>query len=73
MTLLAGILQGDRSDLELIQLTLETLANVVTYEVGSEEGESHDLGHRCKYFSSIVVAEQSNLPPDITVQFTGLS
>ncbi|UJR31047.1 hypothetical protein I4U23_018557 [Adineta vaga] len=32
MTLLANILQGDRSDLDLIQLALETLANVVTYE-----------------------------------------
>ena len=38
MTLLANILQGDRSDLDLIQLSLETLANVVTYEVANEEG-----------------------------------
>ena len=38
MTLLANILQGDRADLDLIQLSLETLANVVTYEVGNDEG-----------------------------------
>lgn len=38
MTLLADILQGDRTDLDLIQLTLETLANVMTYEVGNDEG-----------------------------------
>lgn len=38
MTLLANILQGDRTDLDLIQLTLDTLANVMTYEVGNDEG-----------------------------------
>jgi len=38
MTLLANILQGDRTDLDLLQLALETLANIVTYEVGNEEG-----------------------------------
>ncbi|CAF1188763.1 unnamed protein product [Rotaria magnacalcarata] len=32
MLLLANILQGDRTDLELIQLALETLSNVMTYE-----------------------------------------
>lgn len=38
MHLLAGILQGDRTDFDLIQLTLETLANIVTYETGNDEG-----------------------------------
>lgn len=38
MTLLTNVLQGDRSDLELIQLVLETLANIMTYEVGNTEG-----------------------------------
>ena len=38
MTLLANVLQGDRTDLDLIQLALETLANIVTYEVGNDEG-----------------------------------
>jgi hypothetical protein len=38
MPLLANILQGDRTYLDLIQLALETLANVVTYETGSDEG-----------------------------------
>jgi hypothetical protein len=38
MTLLANILQGDRTDLDLIQLALETLANIVTYEIGNDEG-----------------------------------
>ncbi|CAF1398635.1 unnamed protein product [Adineta steineri] len=41
MTLLANILQGDRTDLDLIQLALETLANVVTYEVGNEEEQAN--------------------------------
>jgi hypothetical protein len=40
MTLLADILQGDRTDLDLMQLALETLANVVTYEIGNDEGMS---------------------------------
>lgn len=43
MTLLASILQGDRTDLDLIQLTLETLANVMTYEVGNDEGIDSSL------------------------------
>jgi hypothetical protein len=38
MTLLANVLQGDRTDLDLIQLALEALANVVTYEIGNDEG-----------------------------------
>ena len=38
MTLLANILQGDRADLDLIQLALDTLANVVTYEAGNDDG-----------------------------------
>jgi hypothetical protein len=38
MTLLAAILQGDRTDLDLIQLALETLANVITYDTSNEEG-----------------------------------
>jgi hypothetical protein len=39
MTLLANILQGDRTDLDLIQLALETLANVMTYEPDNNEGK----------------------------------
>lgn len=35
---LTHILQGDRADLELIQLALETLSNVMTYEVDNDEG-----------------------------------
>jgi hypothetical protein len=64
MTLLAQILQGDRTDLDLIQLALETLANVVTYEVGNDEGI-------VLFFISRI--EQTNLPQDITVQFTGIN
>jgi hypothetical protein len=39
MTLLATVLQGDRVDLELIQLALETLANIMTYEAENNEGK----------------------------------
>jgi hypothetical protein len=38
MNLLANILQGDRTDLDLIRLALETLTNLITYDVGSDEG-----------------------------------
>lgn len=38
MTLLANILQGDRTDFDVIQLALETLANVMTYEADNAEG-----------------------------------
>ena len=39
MTLLANVLQGDRTDLDLIQLALETLANVMAYEAENNEGK----------------------------------
>jgi hypothetical protein len=72
MTLLAHILQGDRTDLDLIQLTLETLANVVTYEVGNDEGIFLFF---IRSFLHIFIShiEQANLPQDITVQFTGIN
>jgi hypothetical protein len=38
MNLLANVLQGDRTDLDLIQLVLETLANVMTFEADNIEG-----------------------------------
>ncbi|CAF2753566.1 unnamed protein product [Rotaria sp. Silwood2] len=41
MTLLANILQGDRTDLDLIQLALETLANIVTYETGNDDEQAN--------------------------------
>ncbi|CAF3711010.1 unnamed protein product [Adineta steineri] len=37
MNLLANVLQGDRIDLDLIQLALETLANVMTFEADNDE------------------------------------
>ncbi|CAF4328851.1 unnamed protein product, partial [Rotaria sp. Silwood2] len=40
ITLLANILQGDRTDFDLIQLVLETLTNLITYDVGSDEEQS---------------------------------
>lgn len=40
MPLLANILQGDRTDLELTQMALETLANVVTYDASNDDGKS---------------------------------
>ncbi|CAF1054536.1 unnamed protein product [Rotaria sp. Silwood1] len=46
MMLLANILQGDRTDLDLLQLALETLANVVTYEAGNDDEQAnlpHDI------------------------------
>jgi hypothetical protein len=39
MTLLANVLQGDKADLDLIQLALETLANVMTYQADNIEGK----------------------------------
>jgi hypothetical protein len=39
MTLLANVLQGDRVDLDLIQLALETLANIMTYQADNIEGK----------------------------------
>ncbi|CAM4770282.1 unnamed protein product [Rotaria magnacalcarata] len=41
MNLLANTLQGDRTDLDLIQLALETLANVVTYETGNDDEQAN--------------------------------
>ena len=39
MTQLAAILQGDRTDSELIQLALETLANIMTFEANNDQGK----------------------------------
>ena len=39
MAQLATILQGDRTDFELIQLALETLANIMTFEPTNDEGK----------------------------------
>ena len=39
MTQLAAILQGDRTDFELIQLALETLANIMTFEANNDQGK----------------------------------
>ena len=39
MTLLANVLQGDRTDLDLIQIALDTLANVMTYQADNVEGK----------------------------------
>lgn len=41
MTLLANVLQGDRADLDVIQLALETLANVMTFEADNIEGNTY--------------------------------
>ncbi|CAF0760234.1 unnamed protein product [Didymodactylos carnosus] len=40
MHLLAQVLQGDRTDLDIIQLALDALANVMTYEPGNEEEQA---------------------------------
>jgi hypothetical protein len=68
MAQLANILQGDRTDFELIQLALETLANIMTFEATNDEGK-----RRISSFIIInkSVLEQPNLPQDITIQFTG--
>lgn len=42
MTLLASILRSDRNDLDLIQLTIDTLANVVTYDPSNDEGKLNE-------------------------------
>lgn len=69
MTILAGILQGDRADLELIQLALETLSNIMTFEENNPDGNSFLLSP--PLLISFFSVEQPNLPQDITVQFTG--
>ena len=74
MTLLANVLQGDRTDLDLIQLALETLANLITCEPGNDEGNRVvDVSHpmMLSFDDTVACLEQANLPPDITVQFTG--
>jgi len=43
MTHLANILQGDRTDLELIQIALETLANIMSYEADNLEGNEFNV------------------------------
>lgn len=43
MTLLANVLQGDRTDPELIQIALEALANVMTFEAENQEGKTFAL------------------------------
>lgn len=68
MTLLPSILQGDRTDLELIQIALETLANVMSYEADNLEGK---VLWENVCISKIDYVEQPNLPQDITTQFTG--
>lgn len=45
MILLASVLQGERTDPELLQIALDTLANVMTYE--SENPEGNRLFHLC--------------------------
>ena len=42
MISLANILRGDRTDLDLIQLALETLTNVMTYEADNSEGRNRN-------------------------------
>jgi len=69
MTLLANVLQGDKADLDLIQLALETLANVMTYQADNIEGKIYISLFFC--IIQIYLLEQPNLPQDITVQFTG--
>ena len=69
MLLLANILQGDRTDLELIQLALETLSNVMTYEADNDEGRRR-ISLRM-FYRKISFLEQPNLPQDINIQFTG--
>jgi hypothetical protein len=73
MNLLANVLQGNRADLPIIQLALETLINVITYNVGDDERMLLIMIYcfLCKAF--ICFLEQSNLPYDITVQFAGIN
>ena len=51
MILLASVLQGERTDPELIQIALDTLANVMTYESENPEGRTSFL-RRDSFYSS---------------------
>jgi hypothetical protein len=70
MILLSNVLQGDRTDLDLIQLALETLANVMTYEAENNEGKIN-ISLSLFLILKLYLLEQPNLPQDITIQFTG--
>ncbi|CAF1143634.1 unnamed protein product [Adineta ricciae] len=61
MTLLANILQGDRSDLDLIQLSLETLANIVTYEVANEEEQANLPQDITVQFTELYIKNKANV------------
>ena len=69
MAQLAAILQGDRTDFELIQLALETLANIMTFEANNDQGKRRASPIIIIIYRSFL--EQPNLPQDITIQFTG--
>jgi hypothetical protein len=38
MTIMANILQGDRTDTDLIQFSLEILTNLMTYDKDNDQG-----------------------------------
>lgn len=72
MSLLANILQGDRSDLDLIHLALETLTKTITYDAVNDVGMLL-ITIVCFLFNAFVCClEQWNLPDDITIQLTGI-
>ncbi|CAF3106251.1 unnamed protein product [Rotaria sp. Silwood2] len=79
-TLIANILQGDITDLQLVQLALETLTNIMTYDVDSDEvllqhliGSNPDvqvlivIKYGFQYILDIIVSKQS-VDEDLTVE-----
>ncbi|UJR15619.1 hypothetical protein I4U23_002555 [Adineta vaga] len=56
MTLLANVLQSDRTELDLIQLALETLANIMTYEADNNEGKKKSI-----YILELFVKNKENV------------
>ncbi|CAF0903996.1 unnamed protein product [Adineta ricciae] len=61
MILLANILQGDRTDLDLIQLALETLTNVMTYEADNSEEQPNLPQDITVQFTELFVKNKENV------------
>lgn len=71
MNFLTEILKGDREDLDLIQLVLEILLNLMTFDPLDDQGDFRVFGRRFLFRIVFFHSEQKNLPNDIVVQFTG--
>ncbi|CAF4417408.1 unnamed protein product [Rotaria sp. Silwood2] len=60
-TLIANILQGDITDLQLVQLALETLTNIMTYDVDSDEEQSDLLENSTIQFTKLYIKNKEHV------------